>query len=263
MEREFHQDESNSWVAPLPFRSPRHRLQNNKVQANNRLMSLTRKLRTHPEIKEHFVDFMRKIFKNEHAELAPQLQKNEECWYLPMFGVYHPKKPGQIRVVFDSSARHQGFSLNDVLFTGPNVNNSLLGVLLRFRRERVAVMADIQQMFHSFVVAKEHRNYLRFLWYDNNDLNNEVLEYQMRVHVFGNSLSPAVAIYGLRRAALTGEQDYGPEARHFVERNFYVDDALPPSPRKRKPSSYSRPLRKCWLNLIYIFTRLLPIKWKS
>ncbi len=234
MEREFHQDESNSWVAPLPFRSPRHRLQNSKVQANNRLMSLTRKLRTHPEIKEHFVDFMRKIFKNEHAELAPQLQKNEECWYLPMFGVYHPKKPGQIRVVFDSSARHQGVSLNDVLLTGPNVNNSLLGVLLRFKRERVAVMADIQQMFHSFVVAKEHRNYLRFLWYDDNDLNNEVLEYQMRVHVFGNSPSPAVAIYGLRRAALTGEQDYGPEARHFVERNFYVDDGLTSLPMEEE-----------------------------
>ncbi len=49
----------------------------------------------------------------------------------------------------------------------------------------MAVMADIQQMFHSFVVAKEHWNFLRFLWYDNNDLNNEVLEYQMRVHVFG------------------------------------------------------------------------------
>ncbi len=234
MEREFHQDESNSWVAPLPFRSPRHRLQNNKIQANNRLMSLTRKLRTHPEIKEHFVDFKRKIFENEHAELTPQLQKNEECWYLPMFGVYHPKKPGQIRVVFDSSARHQGVSLNDVLLTGPNVNNSLLGVLLRFRRERVAVMADIQQMFHSFVVAKEHRNFLRFLWYGNNDLNNEVLEYQMRVHVFGNSPSPAVAIYGLRRAALTGKQDYGPEARHFVERNFYVDDGLTSLPTEEE-----------------------------
>ncbi|XP_067250257.1 uncharacterized protein [Chanodichthys erythropterus] len=226
MEREFHQDESNSWVAPLPFRSPRQRLPNNKVQANNRLTLLTRKLKTHPEVKEHFVDFMRKIFENKHAELAPQLQNNEECWYLPMFGVYHPKKPGQIRVVFDSSARHQGVSLNDVLLTGPNANNSLLGVLLRFRKERVAVMADIQQMFHSFVVAKEHRNFLRFLWYDNNDLDNKVLEYQMRVHVFGNSPSPAVAIYGLRRAALAGEKDYGSEARHFVERNFYVDDGL-------------------------------------
>lgn len=88
----------------------------------------------------------------------------------------------------------------------------------------MAVMADIQQMFHSFVVAKEHLNFLRFLWYDNND--NKVLEYQMRVHVFGNSPSPAVAIYGLRRAALAGEKDYGSEARHFAERNFYVDDGL-------------------------------------
>nr|XP_055053759.1 uncharacterized protein LOC129438884 [Misgurnus anguillicaudatus] len=226
MERELHQDETNSWVAPLPFRSPRQRLPNNKVQANNRLMLLTRKLKKQPVVKEHFVDFMHKIFENEHAELAPQLQNNEECWYLPMFGVYHPKKPGQIRVVFDSSAQHQGVSLNDVLLTGPNVNNSLLGVLLRFRKERVAVMADIQQMFHSFVVAKEHRNFLRFLWYDNNDLDNKVMEYQMRVHVFGNSPSPAVAIHGLRMAALAGEKDYGSEARHFVERNFYVDDGL-------------------------------------
>ncbi len=93
IEREFHQDESNSWVAPLPFRSPWHRLQNNKVQANNRLMSLTCKLRTHPEIKEHFVDFMRKIFKNEHAELTPQLQKNEECWFLPMLGCTIQRSP--------------------------------------------------------------------------------------------------------------------------------------------------------------------------
>lgn len=234
MEREFHQDESNSWVAPLPFRSPRQRLPNNKVQASNRLTLLTHKLKKHPEVKEHFVDFMHKILENGHAELAPRLQNDEECWYLPMFGVYHPKKPGQIRVVFDSSARHEGVSLNDVLLTGPNVNNSLLGVLLRFRKERVAVMADIQQMFHSFVVTKEHRNFLRFLWYDKNDLSKKILEYQMRVHVFGNSPSPAVAIYGLRRAALSGEKDYGAEARHFVERNFYVDDGLTSLPTEEK-----------------------------
>ncbi len=65
---------------------------------------------------------------------------------------------------------------------------------------------------------------------------------------------------GLRRAALTGEQDYGPEARHFVERNFYVDDGLTSLPTEEEGIKL---LRKCWLNLIYIFTRLLPIDWKS
>lgn len=48
----------------------------------------------------------------------------------------------------------------------------------------------------------------------------------MKVHIFGNSPSPAVAIYGLRRAALYGEAEFGTDARHFIERDFYVDDGL-------------------------------------
>lgn len=48
----------------------------------------------------------------------------------------------------------------------------------------------------------------------------------MCVHVFGNSPSPAVATYGLRRTAQIAEDKYGSDVRSFVERNFYVDDGL-------------------------------------
>lgn len=82
---------------------------------------------------------------------------------------------------------------------------------MRFRKECVAVMADIQQMFHCFVVREDHRDYLRFLWYRDNDLNKDIVEYKMKVHVFGNSPSPAVAIYCLRRAAEKGALRYGPD----------------------------------------------------
>lgn len=169
---------------------------------------------------------MQKIFEQDHAELAPPLQDGEECWYLPSFGVYHPRKPGQIRVVFDSSAPHLGVSLNDVLLTGPDLNNRLLGVLMRFRSEAVAFTADIEQMFHSFVVREDHRNFLRFLWFKDNDPTKGVFEYRMKVHVFGNRPSPAVAIYGLRQAATHGEDEFGEDARRFIHRNFYVDDGL-------------------------------------
>ncbi|XP_030053401.1 uncharacterized protein LOC115466351 isoform X1 [Microcaecilia unicolor] len=47
----------------------------------------------------------------------------------------------------------------------------------------------------------------------------------MRVHVFGNSSSPAVATCRLSRTAQEGEREYG-DARHFIERDFYVDDDL-------------------------------------
>ncbi|KAJ8359027.1 hypothetical protein SKAU_G00155520 [Synaphobranchus kaupii] len=137
---------------------------------------------------------MENMLSRGHAEVAPPLQQGEECWYLPLFGVYHPKKPNKIRVVFDSSAPHGEVSLNDVLLTGPDLNNSLLGVLIRFRKERVAITADIEHM--------------------------------MRVHFFGNSPSPVVAIYSLRRAAKEAEADYGSDAKRFIDREFYVDDAL-------------------------------------
>ena len=188
-------------------------------------MSLRRTLLKKPEMKDHYIEFMDKIFSSGHAELALPLQPGQECRYLPSFGVYHPKKPGQIRIVFNSSSQHDNVSLNDVLLRGPELNNSLLGILICFRCEPIAIMADIQQMFHSFLVKKEHRDYLRFLWFDNNNLDGDILDYRMRVHVFGNCPSPAVAIYGLQRTA-AGHEEYGDQARLFVDRHFYVDDGL-------------------------------------
>ncbi|KAL0184284.1 hypothetical protein M9458_019980, partial [Cirrhinus mrigala] len=41
-----------------------------------------------------------------------------------------------------------------------------------------------------------------FLWYEDNNMGKNVIEYRMKVHVFGNSPSPAVAIYCMRKAAL-------------------------------------------------------------
>lgn len=226
MEAECSQDSSKSWVAPLPFRSPRQRLPNNRKQAFNRLVSLRRSLDKRPQMKADFLEFMEKMLKKAHAEDAPPVQPGQECWYLPLFGVYHPRKPDKIRVVFDSSASCEGVSLNGVLLTGPDLNNSLLGVLMRFRKEQVAITADIEHMFHCFIVKEDHRDFLRFLWYRNNDPTSDIVDYRMRVHLFGNSPSPAVAVYGLRRAAKDAEVDYGSDARRFIDREFYVDDAL-------------------------------------
>lgn len=226
MDEKVYRDGTNSWVAPLPFRALRQCLPNNCEQALTRLMSLHRTLDRKPEMKEQFVAFMGKIFENDHAEPAPVLKKDKECWYLPTFGVCHPQKPGQIRVVFDSSAQQCGVSLNNVLLTGPDLNNSLLGVLIHFRREKVAFTTDIQQMFHCFRVREDHRNCLRFLWYRDNNLSKDIVEYRMNVYIFGNSPSPAVAIYGLMRAAQEGARKHGADTLRFVERHFYVDDGL-------------------------------------
>jgi hypothetical protein len=60
-------------------------------------------------------------------------------------------------------------------------------------------MLDIQQMFYCFQVDEHHRDFLRFLWYKDNDFSKPLTKYRMCVHVFGNSPSLAIASYGLRK----------------------------------------------------------------
>ena len=176
--------------------------------------------------------FMEKIFERGHASPVPledtrEKARSGQVWYLPHFGVYHPKKPTQIRVVFDSSAEYNGVSLNKELLPGPDLMNSLSGVLIRFRRENVAVMCDIEQMFHSFHVNLQHRDfYASCGTKEINTPEKSIIEYQMNVNLFGNRPSPAVASYGLKKTESDGEEKFGAAAARFVHRNFYVDDGV-------------------------------------
>jgi len=72
------------------------------------------------------------LLRDGHAEVVDQAANSGELFYIPHHGVYHPKKPDKLRVVFDCSARYQGTSLNDHLLSGPDLTNNLFGVLCRF-----------------------------------------------------------------------------------------------------------------------------------
>lgn len=142
--------------------------------------------------------FMNETISRKDAEKVPQEEiKKSTAWYIPHHGVYHPQKPGKIRVVFDCSAKFQGVSLNDHLLTGPELLNTLVGVLCRLCKGPIAIMCDIEHMFHQFQVKEEDQDYLRFLWWDNGDFQSEPSVYRMRVHLFGVASSPGCATTAL------------------------------------------------------------------
>ena len=234
MEKGIHKNKFGNWEMPLPFRSQNVSMPNNRGYAVKRLNGLLRTFKRKPQMEKDYVEFMSKMLDKGHAvpvpdeEISPS-EHSGRIWYLPHFGVYHPKKPEQVRVVFDSSAEYQGKSLNRELLSGPDLMNSLAGVLIPFRREDVAAMSDVEQMFHSFHVSPEHRDFLRFLWFKENALTKPVTEFRMTVHLFGNGPSPAVATYGLRRTVDDGGE-HDPGVKEFVQRNFYVDDGLVSKP---------------------------------
>ena len=60
--------------------------------------------------------------------------KESSCtWYLPHQPVTNPNKLGKLGIVFDAATKFVGTSLDKNLLQGPDMTNSLVGVLQRFR----------------------------------------------------------------------------------------------------------------------------------
>ncbi len=57
--------------------------------------------------------------------------------------------------------------------------NKLVGVLTRFQQEEIAIMCHMEQMFHNFMVSEEHRDYFRFLWFQDGDMTKPIVTYQI------------------------------------------------------------------------------------
>lgn len=187
----------------LPFRREDVTMPNNVSVALQRILGLKKKLQRNTSFHEEYTNFITDAINNGYAEQVPQHQLlaiKGKVWYLPHHGVYHPRKH-KLRVVFDCGAAYKGVSLNSQLLQGPNLTSSLVGVLMRFRQERVALMADIKAMFHQVQVTEEHVDFLRFLWWPEGNLEQDLKEYRMTVHLFGAVSSPSCACFALRKTA--------------------------------------------------------------
>ena len=149
------------------------------------------------QYRNNYIAFINEILDKGYAEKVPEESVEADpgkVWYIPHHGVYHPKKPGKIRVVFDCSAKFAGTSLNNQLLQGLDLRNSLVGVSTRFCQEPVAFMGDIEAMFYQVLVPAEQRDFRLFLWWRNGDMNGMLVEYQMTVHPLERSPHPAALI---------------------------------------------------------------------
>ena len=72
------------------------------------------------------------------------------------------------QIVFNSSAAYSGHILNDYWAKGPQLLNSLVGILLRFRECEIAITDDTKKMYHSVKITELDQHMHRFLWRDMN-----------------------------------------------------------------------------------------------
>ena len=85
-------------------------------------------------------------------------------------------------------------------------------------------LGDIKAMFSLVFVDEANCDVFRFLWYPDNDLTCEPVDYRMRTHVFGAKSSPCCAAYAVRKTAHDNLTKASETTIRAVFRNVYVDD---------------------------------------
>ena len=197
--------------------------------ALRRLLSLKRRLTKDVKLKTRYAQTIQDYVSNNYASEITECEEERSDSlrrFLPHHPVTHPFKPEKVRAVFDCSAKYKGVSLKNLLMLGPSLTNNLFGVLTRFRKEQVALIGDIQAIFHQIRVHPKHRNALSFLWWSNGNLEKEPVVHRMQVHLFRASSSPSCASYCLCHVVVDFGNEHLPITSEIVTHNFYVDDCL-------------------------------------
>ncbi|KAK0147979.1 hypothetical protein N1851_012346 [Merluccius polli] len=162
----------------MPLRNKNVMIPNNKCVAEQRASNLKRKLAKNSSFHDDYKTFMSDLLDKGYAVEVPKDERNHNdgrVWYIPHHGKTHPQK-GKLRVVFDCAASFQGKALNKELLQGPDLTNGLVGVLTRFRHKHIALISDIEAMYHQARVPNEDTDLLRFHWWPQGDLSEPPCE---------------------------------------------------------------------------------------
>ena len=203
------------------------KLPNNLYSAMGVLKSLEKRLQKDETLRKRYQEtidtdvnagYVRKVGQAELNETKDRLQ-----WYLPHHPVINPHKPENVRKVCNAAAKYQGVDLNDKLLPGPDLLQSLIGTIFRFRDHQIALSADLEAMFLQVAVPNDDSRCLLFLWREDPEQRIEVNEDTR--HVFVAKSSPTCANYALHQVTKDNAVKNESIVR-TVQQNFYMDDFL-------------------------------------
>ena len=133
---------------------------NNYNSAVSQLKSLEHRLKKDENLKQRYKEtndvdvqkgFVRILDEAEFENTKAGLQ-----WYVPHLPVLNPNKPDKVRRVCNAASKFGGVSLNDNLMAGPDLLQSLIGIIFRFREKQIALTADVEATFLQVKVPPAH-----------------------------------------------------------------------------------------------------------
>ncbi|XP_055543304.1 uncharacterized protein LOC129728864 [Wyeomyia smithii] len=194
--------------------------------AFRRLLGLERRLLKDTELRQQYDQFMEEYLQLGHMRKVEtrSLEQVTRC-YLPHHPVVKQESTTtKVRVVFDASCKTAtGVSLNDVLLTGPVVQEDLRSIILRSRTKQLMLVSDVEKMFRQIEINAADRPLQSIRWHTDSSKNAET--YELTTVTYGTRPAPFLATRTFKQLAMD-EQTHFPLAARAVEQDVYMDDVL-------------------------------------
>ncbi|XP_055527713.1 uncharacterized protein LOC129720280 [Wyeomyia smithii] len=222
----YRRDDSGRFILHLPLKDNAPQLADSRSMALRRFYMLESKLQRNPDLKVQYDAFLDEYETLGHCH---EIKEHDDPpgilkFYLPHHAVLRPSKTTtKCRVVFNASAKVFGLSLNDVMMVGATVQSDLLSIILRFRKFRYVLSADVSKMYRQMLIDPAFTPLQRIFWRKSPQDPLRVLE--LSTVTYGTAAAPFLATRALLQLA-RDERHRFPLAAMIVERNFYIDDAL-------------------------------------
>lgn len=218
-------DEHGRFHVRMPLRKPANVLGDSYTRARNSFFSLENKLERSPQYKKLYIDFMKEYEELGHMSLWTGDINNMKTpyYFLPHHGVYRESSlTTQLRVVFNASATTtSNYSLNDIQYVGPILQNDVFSVLLRFRQYRYVVCADIQKMYRNIGIHLDQRDLQLIVW--RSSRNDALRIYKLNTVTYGTASAPYLSIRCLHQLA---SECNNKRVAQVITDDMYVDDVL-------------------------------------
>lgn len=215
---------SGQFVVKLPLKESPYLLGDSKTQAIQRFNFLEKKFTSNPMFFQLYKEFIQEYIELDHMTLVTDINPKQPHYYFPHHGILKDSLTTKLRVVFDGScASTSGWSLNDLQYIGPKVQNNIFDILIRFRYFQYVVSADITKMYRQILMNHEHRPLHLILWRESPD--DSLSTYQLNTVTYGTTAAPYLAIKCLKQIGIDNNKQF-PEASNSILKDFYVDDLL-------------------------------------
>ncbi|XP_043472975.1 uncharacterized protein LOC122505429 [Leptopilina heterotoma] len=206
-------DEDGRYVTHLPFNEKVQDLGSNFELARKRFFAMELRLDKNKNLRDQYNSFMKQYEDLGRMVRLPFIDKKK--YFIPHHAIFKENDSIiKFRVVFDRSAdSDSGLSLNDVLQIGPNIQDGIFEIILRFRKHIFLFSGDIEKMYRQFLIHPEDCRYQLILWRAS---SREPLQaFQLRTVTYGTSAAPYLATRCLKQLAIDEEEDF-PDAAEVL-----------------------------------------------